>query len=105
MYVCTMYVCMYVQCMYVCMYVCMNAFMYLFAINLKSLKFTILFYKKPELKKKQSSVKPMDRKISRSLMAGINLIKIRQVLISARVPLGTLPIKGKISNNNKKKNR
>ena len=38
-------------------------------------------------------------------MAGINLIKIRQVLISARLPLGTLPIKGKISNNNNKKNR
>ena len=41
-------------------------------------------------------------------MAGINLIKIPQTLISVRVLLETLPTKGKIStninNNNKNKN-
>ena len=34
-------------------------------------------------------------------MAGINLSKIRYAFTSVRVPLGTLPTKGKISNNDK----
>ena len=38
-----------------------------------------------------------NRKISRSQMAGISLIKICWALISVRVPLETLPTKGKIS--------
>ena len=37
-------------------------------------------------------------------MVGINLRKIRWVLISVRIPLGALPTERKISNNNNNKN-
>ena len=54
--------------------------------------------------KRQNSCKPISRKISRSQIAGINLIKIRLTLYSDRDPLETLPNMGKISNNNNNKN-
>ena len=38
-----------------------------------------------------------NRNVSRSQMTGINLIKIREALISFRVPLKTLPNNGKIN--------
>ena len=50
----------------------------------------------------------MNGKISRSQMAGMNLIKIREALISVRVPLETLHTNGKLkfvsSNNDSKSN-
>ena len=45
-----------------------------------------------------------NRNVSRSQMTGINLIKIREALISFRVPLKTLPNNGKKYNNNNKSN-
>ena len=49
--------------------------------------------------KRQNSCKPISRKISGSQITGINLIKIYSTFYSVKVPLDTLPNKGKISNN------
>ena len=58
----------------------------------------MLFNEIPLLKR-QNSCKPISRKISGSQITGINLIKIYSTFYSVKVPLDTLPNKGKISNN------
>ena len=74
-------------------------YMYLFVMVRKSLKFTILFNEYHNWKKKKKLLVNLNRRICRSQMAWINLIKIHYTITSIRVPLETLPTKGKISNN------
>ena len=80
--------------------------MYLFVINKNILKFTIHFSKA----EKQNSVKLINRKISRSKMAEINLINICQALLFVMVSheilftKGELSRSGNIDNNNNNNN-
>ena len=52
----------------------------------------------------KNSVKSINRKISRLQVTVINLIKIRETLISVRVPLETLSNNSKSSKNDNNKN-
>ena len=54
--------------------------------------------------KKQNSVKLINRKNFRLQIVGINLMKIREALVSVRVSLGTLPSKEKLKNDNESNN-
>ena len=52
----------------------------------------------------QNAVKPINRKIFRSQIAELNLIKICQALISVRIILETLLTKRKVSDHNNNDN-
>ena len=54
--------------------------------------------------KKQNSVKLVNRKNFRLQIVGINLMKIREALVSVRVSLGTLHYKEKLKNDNESNN-